>query len=58
MSQSTDREYYICRAAHARRLANAAASDRIRAIHLEMAMDYDQLAAEPQPRVRLRMPIG
>ena len=40
----SDNDYYRSRAQTARQLADTAASDAVRAIHLEMADRYDLLA--------------
>jgi hypothetical protein len=57
MSDETDHAYYASRAIEARRMAQAAQDERIRAIHLTLAGNYDGLAAavaDARPKLRVR----
>lgn len=48
MNQPNDQEYYVARAASSRDLAQRAATPMIAAIHVELAIRYDVLAAQPE----------
>ncbi len=50
MSQSNHQDYYIARAANSRDLARRAADPAIAAIHTNLAMRYDLLAAAPDQK--------
>ena len=50
MTKKSDRDYYLARIAAERRAAEAAQSDWVRAVHLELADNYERLiAGAPHP---------
>lgn len=50
MTKKSDRDYYLARIAAERRAAEAAQSDWVRAVHLELADNYERLiAGDPHP---------
>ena len=50
VSKKSDRDYYLARIAAERAMAEAATSDWVRAVHLELAENYERLiAGDPHP---------
>jgi hypothetical protein len=58
MQSANSSDYYSGRAQHAQGCAQAAASDDIKAIHLELAEQYARLAAQASPGNRSRSPLA